>query len=917
MGNSTNAQERTSMPMICAFEELDRTKLAWVGGKGANLGEMTRHDFPVPEGFCITTRAYRELIASDEGLEELFRRLDGVEADAIEEIRQLGEAIRTRIRELPLNEDLQAQIVEAWKKLGEEHFYAVRSSATAEDLPDASFAGQQDTYLNVKGADELIAKVRACWASLFTDRAIVYRVKNHFPHREVALSVVVQRMVKPDVSGIMFTADPLSENRTIISIDASFGLGEAIVSGKVSPDLYLFDKRRKKILKKELGPKEMGIFPLEEGGTVERALDEEMRQRFALFDEQIEELAQLGMKIEEYYGAPQDIEWCLEDGTFYIVQSRPITSLYPAFEDPHPEDLLQLYISFNHIQVMTDPISPMGVSTLTLLLPFGSWGKPATARSQYVNVAGGRMYMNLTQAMRHKIFRKMLPKFFLIADELIAQGVMEFIERERFKEESKGAKTFSAFSILWNVYLPIIRKAIVLFLKPLDEQITAKRSQLIDDEIAKLTKKLEELKEKPKERLHYLFNFMGKLLEDFLVPNFIPLVLLGVSSAHFSAALAGIPFESQDISDLMRAPTGNVTTEMDLRVGDLADVARRYPEVVALLRSEETKGIEEKLKQVEGGEEFLVALKEFLERYGARGASEIDIARLRWHEDPTPLFQMINGNLAEAESGKHRQQHKEMQKRAERAQERIVQAAGKGFWGWLKKLLARRLTRFHRSMMGVREHPKWMLIRTLWIAKNVLFEEGELLVEQGFLDDVQDIFYITWEELFAHLDGRWEELFPAKSMKEVVAERRAKYEFWKKLTPPRVLTSEGEIIRATHSNVEAPEGALIGSSASAGVVEGIARVITSPKDAVLENGEILIAPFTDPGWTPLFINAAGLVMEVGGLMTHGSVVAREYGIPAVVCIPDATTRIKTGQRIRVNGDLGFVEILEEPTEEKA
>lgn len=902
------------MPWVCSFQGLDRNKISWVGGKGANLGEMTLHGFPVPEGFCVTTAAYRALLAqaNPDQCNELFDGLQQIDVENTEEVRRWGETMRSFVLSLPIPALVEDAIVTAWNDLGQNHFYAVRSSATAEDLPDASFAGQQDTYLNIRGKDELLAHVHRCWASLFTDRAIVYRVLNGFEHRDVALSVVVQRMILPEYSGILFTVDPVSENRHVLSIDASYGLGEALVSGKVSPDLYRYNKKTGEVVEIHVKDKALAIRPLPDGGTVEEAIPAEMRKTQVLQEVQIKELAELGHRIEQYYGKPQDIEWCWQGGKFFIVQSRPITSLYPDFQYPHAEDSLQVHLCFNHLQVMTDPMSPLGISCISLLLPFGKWDEPPSATTPFLNTAGGRIYINLTRALRHPRAGKGIAAFLQIADKLTAYGIRAVIEREQFQREAKAGAVISLPWLARRIVLPVFRRVFGFLSFRDTAPINAQRTDFLDQEFASIQQELRDKQGDRLGRLHRLFAYMGTFFQHKLAFNFLPVIASGVLSARLVAKLCGKTMDDPDIVALMRGYPGNVTTEMDLQLGDLADVARTYPAVVQCFREQPVSQILSLLPEVKGGKEFLDAFQIFLAKYGVRAASEIDIGRTRWKDDPTPLLQMLVGNLAVLDMGLHRKHHKKMAEQAEEARDRLIQGAGRGFWGWLRQSLVRRLTRVHRDMMGIREHPKWMLIRILGLAREIFLEEAERWVQAGDMDKKEDVFFLTWEEILAKTEGRWQEIHPEQTMRALVQLRRSNYERWVHLFPPRVLTSEGEIIRAQHQGDHAPKGALVGEAASAGVVEGTARVILSPNRAVLQHGEILVAPFTDPGWTPLFIHAAGLVMEVGGLMTHGSVIAREYGIPAVVCVPDATKIIRTGQRIRVNGSSGFVEILEEP-----
>nr|WP_223156821.1 PEP/pyruvate-binding domain-containing protein [Thermosediminibacter oceani] len=376
---------------VLFFEQVDRFSLPYVGGKGANLGELSKAGFPIPGGFCVTTDAYKDFIATSPEMDSLLDELNQMDPNNLNQLRKLGEQIRTHLLQLEIPAQIKREIVQAWESVGKEHAFAVRSSATAEDLSTASFAGQQDTYLNIKGQDELLHRIRKCWASLFTDRAISYRAKNGFDHRQVYLSVVVQRMVNPQVSGILFTADPVNGNRKVVSIDASFGLGEAIVSGMVSPDLYKV--KDGKIIQKNISEKKIAIYPLPEGGTVKKDLPLVEQTKQALTDDQILRLAELGKRIEKHFGFPQDIEFCIENGKIFVVQSRPITSLYPLPDIP--QEPLRVMISFGHAQMMTDAMKPLGLSVLRTIFP----------KNVFLE-AGGRLFIDPTDLLRTKLGRK-------------------------------------------------------------------------------------------------------------------------------------------------------------------------------------------------------------------------------------------------------------------------------------------------------------------------------------------------------------------------------------------------------------------------------------------------------------------------------------------------------------------------------
>ena len=370
MVESTKMKTRNSY--ILGFDEILHTipvtiRTNLVGGKGAHLAELSgMKDVQVPPGFCLTTDAFKEIVGNNEAYRSLLEQLIILHTGNRKEIIDISSKIRKLIEEIPMPGRIDHEITHHLEQLGENDAFAVRSSATAEDLPAASFAGQQDTYLNIIGKESILKHIRKCWASLFTERAIIYREQNGFDHRKVYLAVVVQKMVFPQAGGIMFTADPVTSNRKLLSIDASFGLGEAMVSGKVNADNYKVCKG--KIIDRKIPAKKLAIYAEKGGGTKEQEIEQGRQDNQALTDEQILQLEVTGRKIEAHFGSPQDIEWCLvEDRTksdvFYILQSRPITTVYPIPGPPHLEDQENhVYISVGHQQMMTDPIKPLGLS---------------------------------------------------------------------------------------------------------------------------------------------------------------------------------------------------------------------------------------------------------------------------------------------------------------------------------------------------------------------------------------------------------------------------------------------------------------------------------------------------------------------------------------------------------------------------
>ncbi|MEG6586383.1 phosphoenolpyruvate synthase [Dendrosporobacter sp. 1207_IL3150] len=893
-----NSRGRVIMQQyVLPFTAIDRSKIAVVGGKGANLGEL--FNVPgifVPEGFCITTEAYKRFIASNEAFNEMLNSLERMTIDNIDAIETIGSKIRSHLEKLAIPQEIKAEVSEIWEHTGKHFFYAIRSSATAEDLPGASFAGQQDTYLNISGLDEILIHIRKCWASLFTDRAIIYRIQNGFNHRDVYLAVVVQRMIFPEVAGIMFTADPVSGNRKVVSIDASYGLGEALVSGIVSADLYRV--RDGTVINKKIAEKKIAIYGLEDGGTIKRAVAKEKVNRQSIEDQVAVVLAELGQKIEQHFGCPQDIEWCIADDTVFILQSRPITTLYPVprFFD----ERLHLLISLGHAQMMTNPIKPLGISILKTFMPLGKNGNQRT-ESNLMAEAGGRLYIDITKVLDYKLGRKLFPGLISNADEFIGNALREFSSWKTFKIQSGPGK---------KIELPLIAK-IAPFIMKVFKNIVFKESkgitERVDDLIDKQIRVNRDIiyQKVGIDRVQQIQQLLPTML-PFVLKNVGPYIGTGLLTYRLINKLAGLWLNDteQELRGISKAPVGNVTSEMGLALGDVADIIRGYPSVIEYLKTAADAEFMTGLDGVEGGNKVKTSLNSFLAQYGMRATGEIDITVPRWREDPTQLIGSILSNVESNSAGMHRTQFLQGEVEAKKAVESLIRRLQYTRFGFIKAKIMKHLLVAYRQVIGVREHPKFFIVQNFDIIKKAILEEAEYLVAAKILEKADDVFWLSLDELIEVINSKKADL-------SIIKKRQEEFKQYIKLSPPRAMTSEGEIITGLQQQQDIPEGALVGSPVSVGLVEGRARVITNLANARLNKGEILVAPFTDPGWTPLFPLAGGLVTEAGGLMTHGAVVAREYGIPAVVGVDGATVKIKDGEMIRIDGRKGYVKILSE------
>ncbi len=837
----------TGEHFVLGLDAIDETHVAVVGGKGAQLGELSRIDgVRVPPGFCVTTDAFRRVLGEAPSIDDRLDRLSRLEVEDREAIRTLSAEIRRTLEGIAIPDDLAAAITGS---LAEHAAYAVRSSATAEDLPTASFAGQQDTYLNVVGPAAILQHVSRCWASLFTERAVTYRLRNGFDHRKVHMAVVVQQMVFPHAAGILFTADPVTSNRKVASVEAGFGLGESLVSGLVNADLY----------------------KVRDGDVVTKP---ERQEQSALTDAQVIRLVQLGRRIEAHFGRPQDIEWCLVDDDFQFVQSRPITTLFPIPARSDGEH--HVYVSVGHQQMMTDPMKPLGFSLFQL-----------TARPPMYE-AGGRLFVDVTKILASPTSRA---SFLALAqsDPLIGDALQSIVDRGDFipslPDDGPGGSPTGGAPAPIETDPAIVTELIA---RTQASIATVKRDIRTKSGSALLDFILEDIQE------------LKRVLFD---PRSHQVFMSAMDAAGWlNEQLQAWLGEKNAADTLTQSVPHNVTSEMGLALLDVADAIRPYPEVVAFLQRVEDDDFLDELPTFVGGLQARDAIRGFLENYGMRCIGEIDITRPRWSERPTALVPLILGNIKNFEPGA-----------GERRFEQGRQEAWEFEQELLKRLRAlpdsehkaeetkRKIDRV-RTFIGYREYPKYGIISRYFVYKQALLEEAERLVEAGVIRETEDIFFLTLPELrdvvrTHHADAA------------LISERKDAFRANQALTPPRVLTSDGEVIAGSYRRDDLPAGALVGLAVSAGTVEGRARVILDMADAAVEPGDILVTAYTDPSWSPLFVAVTGLVTEVGGLMTHGAVIAREYGLPAVVGVERATQLIRDGQRIRVHGTDGYIEIL--------
>ncbi|TCK24784.1 PEP/pyruvate-binding domain-containing protein [Pseudonocardia endophytica] len=865
------------MDTTVGLDEVGPDDLADVGGKAANLGVLLRAGVRVPDGFCVRTDAYRR-----------------VAAVACPEAAPDARSAREALLDGAMPDDVAAAVLAAYRKLGDDVPVAVRSSATAEDLPTASFAGQQDTYLNVVGETALLDAVRHCWASLWTDRAVEYRARNGIDPSTVALAVVVQRMVEVAVAGVLFTADPVSGRRTRTVIDAAPGLGEAVVSGAVNPD-HVTVEADGSVAGYRVGDKGVAVRPVAGGGVSTVASDGDPVR--CLDDAQIAELVALGRRVEADFGAPQDIEWAIApDGTLWTTQSRPITTLHPLPPPGGPG--LRVHVCVSLAQGLTGPLTPMGISAIRVVassVAGAVFGFPVADRltgPPALGVAGGRVFVDATPVLRSAAGRRLVPMVLDVMEARSAVVLRGLFDRPEFSLRTTSWRPFATRLLRALAHFRIPPVVVMSLLSPAAGLRHVEGARRRTRGLAPSRPGAG-----PHERVDHAVDTMGEVFTA--IPAVAPVAAAGFVALGAARKLAGPDLDAAGVHEVLRSLPHNCTTEMDLELWDVATRVRADAASAAALSERPAPDLAIAYRQGALPPVLDTQLHRFLAEHGHRAVAEIDLGVLRWSDDPSYLLGVLAGYLRTDDPDAAPDVRFARGARAAEDAVRSVVAAVRR-----RSRLRAAAVRFAlgrtRRLAGLREEHKDLLVRRLAHARRELASVGTDLAARGLLDDAEDVFSLELTEVRTALDGA--------DHRATVADRKAEHarEALRRHVP-RVLLSDGTEPEALAAGTPTP-GALTGSAASAGVATGPARVVLDPAGAHLEPGEILVCPSTDPGWTPLFLTAGGLVMEMGGSNSHGAVVAREYGIPAVVGVPAATSTITTGATVTVDGAAGEIRI---------
>jgi pyruvate,water dikinase len=858
-----------------------KTTVELVGGKGHSLAQLINLNVPVPQGFHLTTTAYRKFVKANNLQTKTVQVIDQIKREETGTIEQATAGIHALFAAGTIPIEIVEALQLAYAELGGDEtaggptVVAVRSSATAEDLPEISFAGQHETYLNVVGEDALQTAVLNCWASLWTARAVIYRERMGIDHRLVAMGVVVQKMIPADVSGILFTANPTTGNRSEMVINASYGLGEAIVGSHVTPDTYVVDPHNGRIKESIIGSKENMIVPADRQGIVTQAIPEAQRRSKVLSADMIQTLVDVSEAIEQHFNAPQDIEWAFANNNLWILQSRPITNLLTApladvkWEPPRSGAKL---IRRQVVEHMPGPLSPLFDE---LYLRHG------LAKSMDAFIENYGVKFDLGQILH-------LPFFVTVNGYAYSNIDIEF----RWK---------------------IIPKVIQVYVKMLPQMLRNAIPRWQNDKLPAYLSVIDQWKrlDPTKATNEQLWSGMQELTVADAFYWFEVSIILGLSKVtdnllnSFLIKFGGKRGLTSGLF-LRGFPSRTLKAQVDLET--IAHKLRASSDLRKLVTKTPASQLLGELKADPDAEDALEGIQVYFEKYGHQ-IYTLDFAEPTQGEDTLPILLSLKA-LVQYPAYSSKQQ-------AELAQERddLSEKTAQSF-GRLKRWAFRKLLGSAQKYGPYREEALFYIGAAWPTLRRLAHELGQRLVAGEILQAPEDIYYLGRAEIDTALAARADrQALP--DFKQLAQERRALREAQKLLHPPAKIPDVpfkfGPInlsILETQKLDEDEFGNLKGLAVSPGKITAPATVILSPIDFVkMQPGTILVCPTTTPAWTSLFAQAKGLVTEIGGILAHGSIVAREYGIPAVMGVGSATQRIKDGQMITVDGNAGVVRIV--------
>jgi pyruvate,water dikinase len=907
----------------CTLQEIGSSDLELVGGKGANLGELVRAGLPVPRAFCVTTAAYRAFVQRNELVGEILAALEGLDYESHADIEARARAIRERLLAAPVAAAIEQAVLAAYGQLESEigagALVSVRSSATAEDLPGMSFAGQQDTYLNVGGGEQVLEHVKRCWASLWTDRAIAYRHRQGFAHEDVLLAVVVQEMFPSEVSGILFTANPVTSNPEQMFLNSSWGLGEAVVSGRVDPDEFIVDRKSLRVTERQIRDKRVMTARNSDGvGSVEAEVPTGQRRAPSLTDEQIAELGAIGLRIEGHYGFPQDVEWGLADGRFAVLQAREITAAdldfaidLEVWQSPSARASLTderwVWSRAYSDEVQTGSTTPLFYTDIQprmtdLKVNAMLWtetpeclGYPSERFREipYFRWYCARAYYNL--AWERERIRMFIPPF---ARDEAALWPFPVEEREEIRK-----MRFNWIRFLWimlklhvtNPKISLLGTTEILY-ENLEKWTDFEQTlwDALDLETAS-TAEILATRQQARDASGFLANTM--------LPFTIYLYVL--PAALRTALERWCDDESQTLYNRLSAGLSTKTSEENIALWTLSREIRASHTLMELFQNDDVSTILAELPTSPDGRAFKVSFDAFVAKYGHRGGAERDAIHPRWRHKPELVFHALRPMLPLSDEEDPAANESRLHERMLEAKQVALKRIGTGRLGPLKSQALKWLIDLTQDYIYYRDYERFWNDRTMSRPRDIYTAIGRKFVKRGLMPDEEDIFFLGREEVLAVEDGT----MSARDVAVRVRARRRVYDKYSHREPPKYLQG----FRAFDDDALPDDGhGLRGIPASSGTVTGRARVCRRIEEVgKVGKGDILVTVATDPAWTTVFAFIGGVVVESGGVVAHAVMISREYGLPCVAHLTRACELIPDGALITVDGTSGRVVIHDE------
>ena len=907
----------------------DDDGLEIVGGKGRSLARLVNAGFKVPGGFQVKTSAYRSFIEDNNLQTSILDLAKPTVVARRASFEQASEDIQELFASHALSTALIAEITDAYNALDGQPAVAVRSSANAEDLPGLSFAGQQETFLNVSHANAVVAAVRDCWASLWTAQAISYRHQHGIDQDSVVMAVVVQMMIPSTVSGILFTANPATGERSEMIINASFGLGEAVVSGQVTPDTYIVDRNSLVTIETVIGPKTQQIVSDGNQGTKLQDIAEKLRSQSSLSDDMLKELVETALKVEQLYeGLPQDIEWAFLDDTLSLLQSRPITNLpvQPIELTWEPKPPIKILFRRQIVENMPDPICPLFEE---LYLTDGLLSSRPNARRSdagFVTLNGYAYnraqppveYATEEEAAEARKKRLDMVKVSMEDTPEAAQHDFELFLSDLSEEDRTAIDTviaeYDGDSLAGDLTLPksdnptyianirtqnCDRRWQVWQNEAMPRLVnTAKKWRKVDPAAATDEVLLEGMIEMAREEGFY---WIGNTSATFGIAK--------SSDDHLQCFLAENLPDDHYISGQFLTGFASKSMAANAALFEIAKLIRASEALTYLIIVTPLPFTMDALREHEDSSDVLAAIDAYLDVYGHQGYS-LDFIEPTQKEDPSTLFASLKTMVPDLDYDPGNQNIRATAVREKKFQEVSEKLSGFTYWQFRYRLW------YAIRYNAIREETAFYFGYTWSVLRPAAFELGQRLVDAGTFLDREDVFFMVTEELNRAIEAR-ENGQALPELGELAAERRELREARKRHHPPGTVPEEASEIpsikfKETQIKNDDSSDTLNGFAISSGTVTGPASVILSQADFdKMEPGSILVAPNTTPAWTQLFSHATGLVTDMGSILAHGSIVAREYGIPAVLGVGNGTIRIKHGQMIAIDGDAGTVELLDD------